>query len=482
MKTGFIFETGRAVQDMKLSKSEGDGLLTLSGVFGECGVRNRNNRVYEKSNYGSMIQELQKRIQENGGVPGTLEHENTMYVTLENISHKITAIQMDENGLVTGTIKLLNTPKGKIAQAIVEGGLPLFISSRASGSVDKAGNVKLDRLECYDLVGTPGFANAKLHLNESQIMESLGDNCYMVVEKEDPANPEPEPITKAQKVEENDEDNDMTHEDFENKLSDLQERIQELENQKSNLPRLEELADGIQNWCINEFASGVQDWIEKEFKPEVQAETIKECKNLLIEKMAPAIEKWICEEYSPELEKWICEEYSPEVENWVTQKVAPGIQEWIIESFSPELEKWITECYGENVKNMIAESMEGNKESKLQSIKDTLSMLESIQVQKPSYGRVITESQTPEPLYIQNMPEETRVKYNMASQEVKESISRRARLFDFSKEGAIERFWENISFEDIKPATNIYEGLDKITDQREREIRAAFRRHRNPLG
>ena len=78
------------------------------------------------------------------------------------------------------------------------------------------------------------------------------------------------------------------------------------------------------------------------------------------------------------------------------------------------------------------------------------------------------------------MPEDVRVKYNMASDDIKESIARRAKLYDFTTEGAIERFWENINFEEIKPA-NQYRSLDTVEDARERQIRESFRRSRRLL-
>ena len=107
-------------------------------------------------------------------------------------------------------------------------------------------------------------------------------------------------------------------------------------------------------------------------------------------------------------------------------------------------------------------------------------VLESIEATKPTYSRkaIITENASDEPLFVQNMPADARVKWNLASEGVKESITRRAKLYDFTNEGAIDRFWSNVEFDEVKPIQNVYEGLEQITDERERAIRAAFRKKR----
>ena len=174
-KNCLIYETLNGVSDMQKVKKE-NGMMTLTGVFGVCGVRNNNKRVYNKQNYGMMVEALQNVIATEG-CPGELEHPNTMNITLENVSHKIESIEMNEDGTITGTILLLNTPKGQIAKAIVEGGLPLYISSRGAGSIDEAGNVTLSTIKTYDLVGSPGFSQAKLSLKENQTYECLNESA-----------------------------------------------------------------------------------------------------------------------------------------------------------------------------------------------------------------------------------------------------------------------------------------------------------------
>ena len=182
-----VFETLGSITEMQKTTDSKTGLMKLTGTFGVCGVVNNNNRIYEKNNYAAMVKELQKEITEKGGIPGELEHPQTMNISLENVSHKITDISIDENGLVTGTIELLNTPKGKIAQSIVEGGLPLFVSSRATGEI-KESKVTLSKIYTYDLVGTPGFSQARVHLNENQNVTELNESIYVITEKDNSKN------------------------------------------------------------------------------------------------------------------------------------------------------------------------------------------------------------------------------------------------------------------------------------------------------
>jgi hypothetical protein len=199
-------------------------------------------------------------------------------------------------------------------------------------------------------------------------------------------------------------------------------------------------------------------------------------KDYVKESLAPSIQKWVVEEFAPEVEKWIVEEYSPEIEKWTTTEFAQGIQKWLVEEYAPEVENWITESYGKELENKINESIQANKGSKLDAIKEALTVLESLEPKaKPVYSRKVNEDA---PKYIQEMPEDIRVKYNMASQEVKESIARRAKLYNFLTEGAVEAFWNNIDFDKIAPSKNIYEGLENIQNEREKRIRQEIRNRR----
>ena len=442
-KNGFIYETLGAVNEMQATKTS-DGLMHLKGVFGVCGVKNNNARIYEAGNYGKMVEAMKNRIQKSP-VLGELEHPQTMNITLENVSHKIVDINMDENGVVSGEIVLLNTPKGKIAQAIVEGGAPLFISSRAQGSVDPHTSVvTLENLATYDLVGSPGFSQAELHLNEGQVAESICESVGIVYTPEDQEKELNEDMDQAL-LERLDA--------MEAEINALKEQNEELTAQLDEREDIDKkaLCDGIQKWVIEEFAPEIQKYIVEQYSPEIQ--------------------KWVVEQYSPEVQKWIVEQYSPEIQKWFVDECATGIQNWFVDECAPEFESWVKENYGAEVDNKITEAVASSKKNSLSNIESTLNMLESIQTQKPTYGAqktLITESNAPK--YIAEMPADARVKYDMASQDIKEAIDRRARLFDFANH-SINEFWSGVNFDSIKPVAVITENRN-IVDERERAIRA----------
>ena len=287
------------------------------------------------------------------------------------------------------------------------------------------------------------------------------------------------------------------------KLQEHEDRIAELENQNEALTEqveaansldVKKLADSIQKWIVEEYSQTLQAWIMEEFAPEHEAEicenikdeiideAVESTKKMFVEEMADNIQKWVVEEFAPEVQNWVTEEFAPEVQNWCVESFAPGIQNWILNEYAPETEKWMNESFMETIKGRVSEMLSESKKNSLNSIDETLKVLESIEATKPTYSRkaVITENAADEPLFVRNMPAEARVKWEMASDGIKESITRRARLYNFTNEGAIDRFWANIDFNEVKPvATNINEGLEMIADERERNIRASLRSWRS---
>lgn len=84
-------------------------------------------------------------------------------INLQNVSHVVREARM-EGDAVYGSIELLDTPAGKIAQSLVESGIKLGISSRGVGSTHKQGDLTIVDddfvLICWDLVSDPSTIGA----------------------------------------------------------------------------------------------------------------------------------------------------------------------------------------------------------------------------------------------------------------------------------------------------------------------------------
>ena len=401
-----LYETLNNVQSMSVNESleNNKKVIRLSGVFGVCGVKNNNNRVYNKQNYGMMVEALQRQILESG-CPGELEHPNSMNITLENVSHKIESIQMNQDGTITGTIRLLDTPKGKIAQSIVEGGLPLYISSRGAGSIDANGNVTLTTIKTYDLVGTPGFSQAKLSLAEGQTLECLNesaedgtgsvwaiiseddllddssdDNNSKDKESDDKSSGDKETDEKKKTEKDSDDkasDDDKSGEKKDDKkeknnkkvdMTEIFNAIKSLEDKVTNLEAELHIAkeslvnyDAIEKWVVEEFGTDFKEQILEDVEDTFD-DKISDQLNEWTENIAAGVQSWVCEEFAPEVQNWVCEEFAPEVQNWVCEEFAPEVQNWVCEEFAPEVQNWICEEYSGELQNWICEEFGGTLE------------------------------------------------------------------------------------------------------------------------
>jgi hypothetical protein len=139
----------------------------LSGIFMEGDITNGNGRIYPKAEILSAVNNVNKRIAEGLTVYGELNHPDNLTIDLNSVSHIITEMHMD-GGNAMGKAKILNTPKGLIVKAILEGGGKLGVSSRGSGNVVE-GTVSGFSLVTVDIVATPSAPNAY----PNHVMEAL---------------------------------------------------------------------------------------------------------------------------------------------------------------------------------------------------------------------------------------------------------------------------------------------------------------------
>ena len=503
-KKGIIYETLGSTEKMHIVESSNSGEVLLQGVFGVCGIKNGNNRIYEKSNYGKMVNMLQEQMKTEA-VLGELEHPNTMNITLENVSHKIEEIIMNEDGTVTGTIRLLDTPKGKIAKAIIEGGCPLYISSRGAGSIDESGHVTLTMLKTYDLVGTPGFSQAKLSLKRNQKFESLNESlknpAWMIVESEE----------EDDKNNGDNTNNNITMEDIKQSVDKLTEKVAKLESELHIAQEAKEKAElalaeskrstpnykAIQSWIEEEFApefrnsineavkidvrNNIVDWVNESYSPKLQDWIVEQVypriQDWTINHFGDKVQQWITEEYSEGIQKWITEEYSDTMQKWITEEFAPVVEKWITEEYSDTMQKWITEEFApeqaKSINQNISDYLETQKiDNKYSSIDEALNLLAS-SVNNEKVAQQILETQQKDQYagipVVEGMPTNYRPLWAALDDDKKNSVIRESRMYDMTRPGAVEKFWSTRKLtaetiveskqDDVKPANNLHAGI-----------------------
>ena len=110
--------------------------LHLKGIAIQGGIRNANQRVYPVDEIERAVKTLNDQIQNGYSVLGEVDHPDDLKINLDRVSHMITSMWMDgANGF--GKLKILPTPMGKIAEALLNSGVTLGVSSRGIGSVTR---------------------------------------------------------------------------------------------------------------------------------------------------------------------------------------------------------------------------------------------------------------------------------------------------------------------------------------------------------
>jgi hypothetical protein len=142
---------------------------------------NQNKRIYPGPILEREVENYRKAISERRAI-GELDHPESSVVSLENASHLITDIDW-KGDEVWGMVEILNTPKGRIAQELMESGIKLGISSRGVGETmqNDEGYDVVDEtfmLIAFDLVSEPSTHEAWLmregkEVNPEKIREMI---------------------------------------------------------------------------------------------------------------------------------------------------------------------------------------------------------------------------------------------------------------------------------------------------------------------
>lgn len=162
MLTSYMQLDAGTPEQINESRAQNNGKIVLRGLIQKADTLNQNSRVYPRHILEREVRNYQKLVQENRAC-GELDHPDSSVINLQNVSHIMREVRMDGDA-VHGAIELLDTPKGKIAQSLVESGVKLGISSRGVGSTRKQGDVIVVEedfvLLGWDIVSDPSTIGA----------------------------------------------------------------------------------------------------------------------------------------------------------------------------------------------------------------------------------------------------------------------------------------------------------------------------------
>lgn len=126
-----VFEQNTIIVEEKLGKGKE---YFIEGIFLQSEVKNRNGRMYPQSTMDNEVNRYVENYIKKNRAYGELGHPDTPSINLDRVSHLIVDLKKEGTNYV-GKAKILDTPMGKIAKGLLDGGANLGVSSRALGSL-----------------------------------------------------------------------------------------------------------------------------------------------------------------------------------------------------------------------------------------------------------------------------------------------------------------------------------------------------------
>lgn len=157
-----ISELSESVQTL-VESTDGKKTYFIEGIFAQSNKPNRNGRIYPKQHMESAMSNFSKLIESKRAM-GELNHPQGPTINLDRVSHLIESMTWKGDDLI-GRAKILDTPMGRIAQGLLEGGVQLGVSTRGLGSIKTLTNgineVQGDFvMNTVDIVGDPSAPDA----------------------------------------------------------------------------------------------------------------------------------------------------------------------------------------------------------------------------------------------------------------------------------------------------------------------------------
>lgn len=194
-------------EDLVISESSSEKspykiLGKACGCFAPIGEFSRNKRLYSDDLWPTVLanEEFRNRLNSRS-IFGCISHSDKKVDDVDiregKVSHIVSKLEIheDANGkpFLYGELEILDTPAGRILEAMYKGGANLYVSSRGAGKLipvpgQDYAMVKPDSyfVECFDVVCRPGFLKAKPvyeGIKESLTTDQVHENTDQVTDQ-----------------------------------------------------------------------------------------------------------------------------------------------------------------------------------------------------------------------------------------------------------------------------------------------------------
>ena len=126
-----VYDTVNIVTEGSLGKGKD---YFIEGIFLQSELVNRNGRMYTEKVMDKEVQRYCEQYIDKNRAYGELGHPDSPSINLDRVSHMIVSLRKEGTNYI-GKAKILDTPMGKIAKGLLDGGANLGVSSRALGSL-----------------------------------------------------------------------------------------------------------------------------------------------------------------------------------------------------------------------------------------------------------------------------------------------------------------------------------------------------------
>lgn len=145
------------------ASEDGSKKMYIEGIFMQSEVKNKNGRIYPSAILSEAVAKYITEEVDNNTAIGELNHPTNPIPNPAEASHRIVELRKEGNDFY-GKALILNTPKGRVVQGLIEGGVKLGVSSRGLGTVKSVKGInevqKDFQLKTVDIVHNPSAPDA----------------------------------------------------------------------------------------------------------------------------------------------------------------------------------------------------------------------------------------------------------------------------------------------------------------------------------